>query len=313
MKKIIPVLFALVIVTSACGIGGNAEPTPIPIATAFPTAEVEMNATAKPANQNTDAGSERISPVDGMVQVFVPAGSFRMGAMDANSSPDELPDHAISLDAFWIDKLEVTNAMYFACVQAGACEPPDEFNSESREKYFNTDEFADYPVVYVTWEDANAYCAWAGKRLPTEAEWERAARGDDFRIFPWGDDRATTSFANFNRKVGDTTRVGSFPAGAGPFGTLDQAGNVWEWVSDFYDPNYYGLSVGANPTGPLSALNVHTQQRVTRGGSFQDVENDIRLANRGYASGSNLDANLDSAEYHGESSSKIGFRCAASN
>ena len=313
MKKLFPILMALMVISAACGAGANAEPTPIPIATAFPTAVVEMNATAAPADQDTAAGTERVSPVDGMVQIFVPAGSFRMGALDANANPDEQPDHAVSMNAFWFDKLEVTNAMFFACVQAGACEPPDEFRSDSREKYFNTEEFADFPVVYVTWVNADAYCAWAGKRLPTEAEWERAARGDDFRIFPWGDERADTSYANFNRKFNDTTRVGSFPAGISPYGALDMAGNVWEWVSDYYNPGYYSISLGANPTGPNAPRVVSTQQRVIRGGSFQDVENDLRVANRGYASGSNLDADLDSAEYHGESSQKIGFRCASSN
>jgi len=316
MKKLFPILMVLVIVSTACQLGSSgAEPTPIPIATAFPTpTAVPLNPTAAPANQATEAGSERISPVDGMVQVFVPEGSFRMGGLDVKAENDEKPDHQVSMHGFWIDKLEVTNAMYMLCVQAGACEPPDHFKSETREKYFNTTDFADYPVVYVTWGDADAYCQWAGKRLPTEAEWEYAARGTDFRTFPWGDERPDTSRANFNRKVRDVTRVGSFPAGASPYGVLDMAGNVWEWVSDFYDPNYYSMATGANPTGPLTALGVHTQRRVIRGGSYQDVEVDIRVSNRGYASGPNPDAaDMDSAEYHGESSPKIGFRCAADN
>lgn len=316
MKKLFPILMGLMLFVTACGaVGQAAEPTPIPIATAFPTpTPVTLNPTAAPVDQDTSAGSERVSPVDGMVQIFIPEGSFRMGGLDVKAEEDEKPDHKVSMSAFWMDQLETTNAMYMICVQQGACEPPDLFRSEKHQKYFNTEQYADYPVIYVTWGDASDYCTWAGKRLPTEAEWERAARGDDFRNFPWGDERPDTSRANFDRKINDVSRVGSFPAGASPFGVLDMAGNVWEWVSDFYDPNYYSLAVVANPSGPLAARGILSQLRVIRGGSYQDVERDIRVSNRGHASGPNPDANdMDSPEFHGESSPKIGFRCASNN
>jgi len=316
MKKLIPILMVIMLFVTACGaIGKAAEPTPIPIATAFPTAApAVLNPTAAPVDQDTSAGSERTSPVDGMVQVFIPSGNFRMGALDVKAEEDEKPDHKVSMSAFWMGKLETTNAMYMLCVQQGACEPPDLFKSEKHQKYFNTEQYADYPVIYVTWGDASDYCAWAGKRLPTEAEWERAARGDDFRNFPWGDERPDTSRANFDHKINDVSRVGSFPAGASPFGVLDMSGNVWEWVSDFYDPAYYSLAVAANPSGPLAARGMLTQLRVIRGGSYQDVERDIRVSNRGSASGPNPDADdMDSPEFHGESSPKIGFRCASNN
>ena len=296
---------------TACGGGIGAEPTSIPVAEALPTATpVTMNEAMDSSNAET--GDERVSPVDGMVQVFIPDGSFRMGGMDSNTDPDELPPHSVTISAFWMDKLEVTNGMYMLCVQAGACEPPTFFNSEQHEKYFNTEEFSDYPIISVTWGDANDYCAWAGKRLPTEAEWEYAARGTDFRVFPWGDERPDTSRANFDRKINDVTRVGSFPAGASPFGVLDMSGNVWEWISDYYSADAYSVSVGANPSGPLAAVGAG-ERHVIRGGSYQDVENDIRLANRGYSSGPDLNADMDSAEYKGEYSTKIGFRCASGN
>ena len=313
MKKLFPVLMVLMLFLAACGGSGDAEPTPIPVNTAVPTVEITQNATAVSADQDTAAGTERVSPVDGMVQIFIPDGSFRMGGLDAKADADEQPDHMVTMSAFWLDKLEVTTSMYMLCVQAGACEPPTSFTSEKHDTYFNTDEYADYPVVYVTWGNANDYCTWAGKRLPSEAEWEYAARGNDFRIFPWGDERPGSSQANFNNTVRDLTRVGSFPAGASPYGVLDMAGNVWEWVFDFYDANYYGNSVATNPTGPLAAVG-NGYRHTIRGGSYQDVEKDIRVANRGYASGPNPDASdMKSVEYIGESSPRIGFRCASDN
>ena len=166
--------------------------------------------------------------------------------------PNEIPDHDVTLDAFWMDQLEVTNAMYALCVNAGGCTPPQDFKSQRRPYYFNNPEFKDYPVIYVTWGQAKTYCEWAGRRLPTEAEWERAGRGDDFRTFPWGEDKADGLLANFNMLVGDTSRVGTYPAGASPFGVLDMAGNVAEWVNDFYSGNYANAET-LNPTGPLDS------------------------------------------------------------
>lgn len=313
MKKLFPVLLVMAFFMSACGGSGAAEPTAIPVNTAVPTAiPAEANEAGESVAADTEAGTERITPADGMPQLFIPDGSFQMGGLDANNQPDELPPHKVTMSAFWMDKFEVTTGMYMLCVEAGACDLPTSFQSEKHEKYFNTEEYADYPVIYVTWGNATDYCEWAGKRLPTEAEWEYAARGTDLRVFPWGDDRPTSSYANFNRNINDVTRVGSFPAGASPFGVLDMSGNVWEWVFDYYGPEAYSQAAGANPTGPMAAVG-GGERHVIRGGSYQDVEDDIRLANRGYASGPDLEADMDSAEYIGEASSKIGFRCAADN
>lgn len=149
-----------------------------------------------------------------MPQVYVPAGVLRMGGLDVYSiGRDESPAHTVSLDAFWIDQLEVTNAMYTLCVQAEACTPPVDWASDRRISYFNNEEFKDYPVVHVTWGQASLYCAWAERRLPTEAEWEHAARGDDLRNYPWGDEPPSEIYANFNRLVNDTSRVGYMPPG----------------------------------------------------------------------------------------------------
>ena len=232
-----------------------------------------------------------------------------MGGLDVHAEDDELPAHTVRLGAFWIDQLEVTNAMYLLCVQAGACSPPASWDSEKRLAYFNEEAYKDYPVIQVTWEQASAYCAWADRRLPTEAEWERAARGDDLRTYPWGDAPPSQIYANFGRLVGDTSRVGSYAAGASPFGALDMAGNVWEWVADYFNPLYYASAPAENPTGPETST---THRRGIRGGSFQDEWVDLRVSKRGSALGPNPLARYDDPEQFGEHSSKIGFRCVAS-
>lgn len=306
MKKIIPIFAVLAIVLSACSAGG---PTAIPVATAFPTNTPPSN-NAPAEVTGGEAGQERVSSVDGMSEVYVPDGTFQMGGIDAEAQIDETPVHSVTMKGFWIDKFEVTNAMYTLCMQASACTPPQFFKSDTRDSYFNNAEFNDFPVVYVTWLQADAYCKWAGRRLPTEAEWEYAARGNDFRTYPWGDEVPDSSHGNFNFFVGDTTRAGSYPAGASPFGALDMAGNVAEWMADYYDSDYYAQGVTVNPTGPGSRSNYFN--RVVRGGTFQDAFEDIRVANRASVLGSNPnETDKLSKEYLGEVSPKIGFRCAS--
>jgi formylglycine-generating enzyme required for sulfatase activity len=279
-------------------------------ATESSTPETKLPTSVPPIATPTETASvQRTSPIDGMPQVYVPAGSVHMGGLDVHADvKDELPAHNVSLDAFWIDQLEVTNAMYMLCVQAGSCTPPKDWASNKRPSYFNNEEYKDYPVVHVTWEQADAYCTWAERRLPTEAEWERAARGDDFRNYPWGDEPPSEVYANFNRLIDDTSRVGSYAAGASPFGALDMAGNVWEWVSDFYGTDYYKASPEFNPTGPATSS---TYLRVIRGGSFQDEWTDLRVSKRGAALGPDPAARYDDPNRNGEHSSKIGFRCVA--
>jgi eukaryotic-like serine/threonine-protein kinase len=317
MKKFIPIFLLLL---SACA-GTQipvVESTPLPtipprilpsatleiiVATVSPTSEIPPTVEARATDEFVN---ERVSSMDGMPQVYIPAGTFHMGGMDVRRAPNELPDHDVTLDAFWMDQLEVTNAMFSLCVQAGPCDPPQDFKSQRRPEYFNNPEFKDYPVIYVTWGQAIAYCSWAGRRLPTEAEWERAGRGDDFRTFPWGEDKADGTLANFNMLVGDTSRVGTYPAGASSFGVLDMAGNVAEWVNDFYSFNY-SLEDVLNPTGPATSS---SHNRVVRGGSLGDAEINIRVAKRSSVLGSNLAITPSSL---GDFSPRIGFRCAADN
>ena len=154
---------------------------------------------------------------------------------------DEEPIHKVVLDAFSIDKTEVTNALYKDCEDQGVCDPPQDINSNSQASYYGNPAFDDYPVIYVTWDQAKTYCEWRGGRLPTEAEWEKAARSADGRTYPWGETIDDT-FANFNYGIGDTTAVGSYENGKSPYGVYDMAGNVWEWVADWYSDTYYQRS-----------------------------------------------------------------------
>ena len=253
----------------------------------------------------------KISPTDGMTQLFIPAGTVNMGGLDVLLENDELPAHQVQINAFWVDQVEVVNGMYALCVKAGTCRPPANNNSDNRKEYYGNPEFQDYPVVQVTWYDANVYCQWAGRRLPTEAEWERAARGDSVTTYPWGGELPNAINSNSLNIVGDTTRVGSYAAGMSPFGVLDMAGNVWEWVADYYKGNYYAESPIDNPTGPENGgLN---NVRVIRGGSFQDDASMLRISNRGYEAGPDPSALPNDAAYYGRSSAKIGFRCVSDN
>lgn len=234
-------------------------------------------------------GSTSVSERDGMVMVFVPAGEFIMGSNDGES--DEQPVHTVYLDDYWIDQTEVTNAMYAKCVEDGGCMPPDLIRSYNRDSYFNNHEFDNYPTIYVPWSNANAYCLWAGRRLPTEAEWEKAARGTDARRYVWGNETPSSSFLNYAYIVGDTTEVGNYPNGVSPYGAYDMAGNVWEWVNDWYDINYYDTSPSQNPNGPSSG-----EYKVLRGGAW-NIGNIVHPSSRNKTHPANLIYN-------------IGFRCA---
>jgi len=250
-------------------------PTEQPVAAeTTPTPTEPLVATKTPI---LDIGFHWVRPADGMVMVYVPEGEFTMGSNDGDL--DEQPVHTVYLDAYWIDQTEVTNDKYMLCVQAGGCQPRSDSGSHRRSSYYGNSQYGDYPVINLTWHYAQAYCAWAEARLPSEAEWEKAARGTDGRIYPWGNNDPTCNLANLwpseSSCVGDTSAVGSYQAGASPYGALDMAGNVWEWVADRYGQTYYSQSPSSNPTGPDSG-----QYRVLRGGSFFELGVGVRSARR---------------------------------
>ena len=238
---------------------------------------------AMPATVDTDA------------MVDVPAGHFLMGCDPAN--PSEVPciyglTHVngpvrqVYLDGFSVDKYEVTNREYRTCVEAGACNPPRKTRSSKREHYYDRATYDNYPVIFVSWWDAQDFCAWEGKRLPTEAEWEKAARGPiDNRVWPWGNEAPDCDRLNFPELDGctdtivDTVRVGRYPRGASPYGAMDMSGNVFEWVNDMYDVLYYTYAPAANPPGPTfsrSTVDADPENQfdfpvfTIRGGSFRD-------------------------------------------
>jgi formylglycine-generating enzyme required for sulfatase activity len=240
---------------------------------------------------------------DGALMVKIPAGYFLMGSPKAqklksskaqslkSSNADEHPLHKVWLDDYYIDVGAVSNRQYRAFCDATGHPYPRKPDFKGIDDYFL--KWPDYPVVEVTWDDAEAYAAWAGKRLPTEAEWEKAARGTDAREYPWGNsdpdgtqcnyaDRAYSTlpgatWADLEHEDGFvyTAPVNSFSAGASPYGVLNMAGNVWEMVSDGYDANYYEHSPLRNPTGPASIV-----ARVIRGGSFTSTKAMLRCAGR---------------------------------
>ena len=236
-------------------------------------------------------GATMVSPIDGQTRVFVPAGEFKMG--DGHHT-HEGPVHSVTLNAFWIDQTEVTNDAYASCVEIGACQKPAREDSFTHNPYYGNPAYENYPVIYVTWEDANMYCTWAGGHLPTEAEWEKSARGTDERIYPWGNTIAIEGLLNFNYYVGDTSAVGSFVSGASPYGAQDMAGNVNEWAADWYAADYYSVSPSLNPSGPDSGT-----YRVVRGGSWTNHQFLVRSSLR-------LFYKPDSAFFN------LGFRCAVS-
>jgi formylglycine-generating enzyme required for sulfatase activity len=235
-----------------------------------------------------------------MVMVYVPAGEFEMGSNDPFYN-NERPPHRVALDAFWLDQTEVTNAQYRICAEQGSCKQPAAAGSHSRPSYYGDSNYDAYPAIHVNWYRAVAYCNWVGGRLPSEEQWEYAARGPESRWFPWGDtpDGTRLNFCDANCTLdhadpssddgnAETALVGTYPAGASWCGALDMVGNVWEWVWDWY--GYYPSD--ENPDWLASPM----QDRVIRGGAWDTAGDHARCSFRNW---------FDPARAH----DSIGFRC----
>jgi len=267
--------------------------TPVP-PTYTPTATLTPTPTITPTFPPTATdiptlvvGSTLARIKDKAEMVYIPPGAFTMGSKEGQD--DEKPVHSVLLAAFWIDQTEITNSRYAICVDDGVCKLPASNSSSTRSSYFDSLEFAQYPVINISWDQAKTYCEWAGGRLPSEAEWEKAARGLDERTYPWGEEIDKT-FANFIGGVGDTAQVGSYKKGRSPYGVYDMAGNVWEWTSSLYKPYPYVASDGREDQKIDGA-------RVLRGGSWY-YHYDLARSSYRYS---------DIPSY---STVDIGFRCA---
>ena len=235
------------------------------------------------------------APPAGMVAV--PAGEFSMGcnsAVDGECAADESPYHVVNLSNFAIDRLEVSVGEYQACVDAGECSPPHDQNAYGDPCEWNRGN--SYPITCVDWFQARAYCQYVGKRLPTEAEWEKAARGTDGRMYPWGAATPTCELAVFSECGSSVQLAGSKPNGASPYGALDMAGNVFEWVNYWYSTSYYSVSPADDPTGPSSGT-----RRVTRSSGANYSGPSLRTSFRG------VDFEVPTPS---DGQTHVGFRCA---
>ena len=301
------VIIGLVVI-AACVIPSPGLRTPSPNdgdtsvpPTASETAAPTRTPTLEPSSTPTWTGTEVIEAtltflpdyrVDdkGVPMAYVPAGVFAMG--NDRGSADEQPIHPVNLDAFYIDKYEVTNGLYEACVEAEVCQPVKKKSSATRSSYYDNRRYIRFPAVFVDWNMAQTYCEmWRDARLPTEAEWEKAARGGTNITYPWGD-TPDCNLANYGNCLGDTSGATIYDLGQSRYGNYNMAGNVWEWVSDWYAEDYYRSSPQDDPQGPDSG-----DEKVLRGGSWKDDYAEMRSVNR-------------ESEDPAYSSNVIGFRCA---
>lgn len=257
------------------------------------TAVIAILTIILPLDMEALSGSKE---VDLVPMVTIPAGEFLMGSPEGQGRSDEWPQRSVYLDAFLIDQVEVTNQRYMEFVKAsGHQSPPNPYGTGSLLSIKGLEQL---PVVQATWYDAKTYCTWAKKRLPTEAEWEKAARGTDGRLYPWGNEPPTGKRSNFDREWDEERtlhEVGSLPDGDSPYGVKDMVGNAREWVSDWYDPEYYKTAPKRNPHGP----DTKGILRSIRGGSWHSPASDITTSARGRGG--------FALQTHG-----TGFRCARS-
>lgn len=249
--------------------------TPVPVVTEAPT--------LVPVSLAGPQSGTTMVWIDGSRLAYVSAGDFIMGMGIGNT-----PQKTVNLDPYWIGVTDVTNKMYAQCVATGNCAAPAQ---ELGTPVYTNPDYGDYPVVGITWDMASNYCQWAQAALPTEAQWEKAARGPNGGVYPWGNDNAGCDLLNFLGCLGHTSGVNDYPSGRSSYGLSDMSGNVFQWVNDFYDEHYYESMPASNPTGPASG-----DSHVIRGSSFESDASQILSAVRHFGA----------AAYH---SRDLGFRC----
>ncbi len=284
LKFWMPLTVLLMMLINSCTPAVTATPTPLP--SKPPPATVEAataTPTLVPVNISGPAAGTILTWVDNAPLVYVPAGEFSMG-----TGIGDAPKRTVSVDSFWIQQMDVTNGMYAQCAKVGSCTPPAQ---EIGAPVFTNPDFGSYPVVGVDWNQASAYSGWIQGRMPTEAEWEKAARGSNGNLYPWGNDAPACDVGNFTGCLGHTSDVTNHPDGTSPYGVYDTAGNVFEWVNDWYDASYYQNAPTKNPTGPESG-----QYRAIRGNSFESDLDQILMGNRHFGG----------VAYHNYD---LGFRC----
>jgi serine/threonine-protein kinase len=321
------ILLGLILFLGACqspilsGLNTKVTETPQVTETAEMPTEVPPTPAPTEIPPTPTQANFKTSEIDQMDMIYIPAGEFMMGTNDIEAQRilegngrqyPEVPTHNVTLDGFWIDKFEVTTGQYLKCVEAGVCEAAAHNNAIfAGSEYYTSPDYANYPVINVTWYKARAYCEWAGRRLPTEAEWEKAARGTDGRKYTWGNDPVSNDVANlcdknctarypnpkFNDGFPETAPVGSFPKGASPYGVMDMAGNVWEWTSSIPNPYPYVATDGREADQDV-AYDSKWPERVWRGGTWTNGYSWLRASLR-YRSVANYWNN------------NLGFRCAS--
>ena len=286
MKRFIWTFLAEAVLLGACSPASSPAPTLVPATIqSNPTSEqtASVPPTLVPVSLSGPQSGTTMAWLDGSLLVHIPSGDFIMGL-----GASDAPQRTVTLDAYWIYKTEVTNKMYAQCVVTGNCAAPAQ---EIGTPVYTNPVYGDYPVVGVTWDMAANFCQWVQGQLPTEAQWEKAARGQDGGVYPWGNDNAGCDLLNYLGCLGHTSGVNDYPAGRSPYGLLDMAGNVFQWVNDFYDANYYSSMPPQNPTGPATG-----DSHVVRGSSYESDASQTLSGVRHFGS----------SAYHARD---LGFRC----
>ena len=279
LRRVLYFGLAAIFLLTACG---GATATPVTVSTSTPLSPPSTEGPTPVSLAGPSLGTT-LTWLDGAQLVYIPAGEFVMGA-----NGEDNPQHKVNLSAYWIYRTEVTNRMYALCIASGVCAYPLDVQSSTQ---VNSIASLDLPVTSISWDQADAYCKWVSASLPTEAQWEKAARGPEGNLYPWGDSAPNCSLANFAGCVGASSRINVYLKGMSYYQAYDMAGNVFEWTRDWYDPSYYANAPQTDPSGPESGT-----VRAIRGSGYQTEAESLALATRSF---------LEPGQFGND----LGFRC----